>query len=264
MSSGNATFKYVKKLIFSSKHDPNSTNPADFTINFANSDFSHGHISGMLMVDMVIPNMFYNVNEGNRRVVISDDTNVVTYTIDMPIGQYTAEQYFDEFSLQLTSASGGAFNVTLAGVHPNTGILNVFFDQSETWELDQMTDAAKDLLGLGVIVTPIFDINGFLCPANFGGVKSILVKTDLMAANTTLGSENKQEAIVDFISLADTCYGTCKHHRVYDQGIRHHDFPRNTSLQEVHFTLTDVHGVPLVLPCNTEVITHLTIVMRND
>ena len=264
MSSGNATFKYIKKLIFSSKNDANSTNPAEFTVNFANSDFSHGHISGMLMVDMVIPNMFYNVNEGNRRVVISDVLNVVTYIIDMPIGQYTAEQYFDEFSLQLTSASGGAFNMILAGVHPNTGILEVIFDASEKWELDQMNDAAKDLLGLGVIVTPLFDLNNFLCPPDFGGVKVILIKTDLMASNSTLGSENKQEAIVDFVSLVDTCYGACKHHRVYDQGIRHHDFPRNTSLQEVHFTLMDIHGTPLVLPCNSEVSVHLSLVMRND
>jgi hypothetical protein len=274
-TSNNGSYKSTKKLIFSSSHDPNTTNPADFTVNFANSDFSHGNISGLIMVDMVIPNMFYNVNETNRRISITDAAALpfpVTYIVDMPLGQYTATQFMDEFLLQLNAIAGGTLEMFGYTINPITGVIeSVTMNNDYAFNYDASTasyimgmspNAGLQIPEVGKPYTP--GQESFNCPVNFGGVKTVLIKTDLMSSNTTMGKNNKQESIIDFISLADTCFGTCKHHHVWDDSIRHHDFPSNTSLQSIHFQLVDINGDQLILPCNSDVSVHISVFLRQD
>ena len=258
----------IKKLIFSSSNDPNNTNPANFDVNFGNSDFAHGNIAGMLLVDINIPNMFYNINESNRRVVIKSSA-AITYVIDMPLGQYTVTQYMDEFTLQLAAASGGAFIVNSYAVDPITGVLDVDFNLIYEWPvvetLGQPFNSPEAIALLGMNPNgSFFSSPELMYPPNFSGEKEILINTTIMASNTTLGTNNAQETIVDFVSLADTCYGTCKWHHAFDQEIRHHVFPNNTSIQHINFILTDIHGRELTLPANVEVTAHIIAVLRKN
>lgn len=253
------SFKHIKKLVFSSLHDKKTRNSADFTVNFANSDFSHGHIAGMLMVDMVIPHRFQNVYEENRYIRVID--GFVIYDIDMPLGQYTAVQYMDELTLQIAAISGGALTLTSYAIDPVTGFLSLVWGTPfVVISGSGMTEAQRRLLGINH--SSVFGQPQFEAPVDFSGLSTILLKTDLMAANTTMGVDNKHTTIVDMISLADVCYGETKHHFVRTEGVRFHSFAANVTLQDIHFQLTDIHGRQLILPPNQEVNVHLEIVVN--
>lgn len=261
----NGGYKFTKKLILASPHGTHAKeptfNPANFTVNFANSDFAHGNIGGMVLVDAVIPNLFYNVNADSRRVRINN--GFIFYDIDMPLGQYSATQYMDELTLQVAATTAGSLNITSYAIDPVTGFLSVVFDSgSAVFGGSAMTLQGRRLLGLNP--EDAFGDPQFISPVDFSGVHTVLVHSDVMQANATLGADNKHHTIVDFISLAETPWGFNSHHHIWDQGVRHHDFFSNTSLQSMHIWLTDVHNTPLVLPHNVEVTMNFNVFLRND
>jgi len=280
-----------KEQIFSSKHlvfdslSARSTdikeqwtsptnNPADFTINFGNSDFTQGQIIHLLPVDIHIPNLFNNVTERNNEFKFEDGQPGLTILITMPIGHYTADEWCTEFTAQVL-ASTSLVTVLSCSVNTITGLLSI--QMSGPWSMQQTASASTPgsgiLLGLtfeqfepsNEILSDGNDTITFDNPPAFQGPQCVVIHSNfLTSANSVLGPNHQQFTMIDTVSLADTPFGLTKHHFTRTDNVRSIAFPASANLSSIEVCLRDVDGTRLTLPSNQKVCYHFIISFGRD
>lgn len=241
-----------KKLIFSSKHGAHDSNtPTDFLINFQNSEISRGAILGIMAVDVVIPNFFYNVTSSNNINVIND--GVTDITIVMPVGHYTVDEFMGEFAAQL-AATASAVTVDSFSINPVTGQLTI----TMTGEWDWVSTTSNSVILLGTGYDDLSSTSSAITFPNilhFNGPQVVLLEiNNTSASNSVIGYENQQRTILDFICLSDTCYGKYHHHFIRDEASRSLTFTSKTDMRDFRIRLLDENGELLELPPNVSTV----------
>jgi len=244
-----------KHIVFTSEQSLDQ-DPTNFRINFRNSIFTNGHVIGILPVDIWIPNLFYNVVEGNRNVTLVEfDVNV--YVIDMPLGHYTVDEWCAEFTAQVL-AIGTVAKVVSCGVNSITGVLSIVFDGPIDYF--PVLSTANDLLGVKG-TDPILGANTitFTDPVAFQGVQTVLVETGISKGNCCIGNNDRHLTLMDVVSLSEVCYGETKHHFVRTDNVREFPISANDPISTIRMTLLDTDAQPLILPCNAKVVYHFLV-----
>lgn len=230
--------------------------PTNFRVNFRNSQFVHGNVVSMTLVDSTITNMFHNVYESRRLFVFHNGVQDVEIT--MPIGRYSLDQWVTELQFQIV-ASGSAVGLTGYGVNPVTGQLTLFFDGNITYRAalsdsyritgaDSVTD-----VGPSVSVT-------FPGAVQFQGPQVGLMTVDITTPNAvfTLGSDDVTHGtLLDYVSFAGTPYGATNHQSIKTDTARMVHFSTPITVTDVAFHMRDNEGFELSLPANADVTLHL-------
>lgn len=241
--------------------------PADFTINFKNSDFTAGQIISLLPVDIIIPNLFNNVTTRNNVFIFTDSASALII-ITMPVGHYNVEEWCIEFTAQV-AASASTVNVVSCAVNSITGQLEIQMNNNWSITFSIVTlfgsAGAAILLGLDkeqfINEAPLnSDGNNtitFANPPAFQGPQCVVIHSNfLTSSNSVLGPNHQQFTMVDFVSLADTCFGLSKHHFIRTDNVREIPFPASTNLNSLQLQLFDIDGTKLTLPSNAKVCYH--------
>lgn len=254
---------HSKNCVISSKYAKFSfegSKNSSFRVNVDNSEFNHGRIIRILPVDILIPNLFYNVMESNRRFILEYPIGVTKYIVDMPLGYYNLEQWLAELGAQLATLGSPG---TLSGaLDPVTSILTLTYSEVD-WRFDGENSTCNDLIGAN---KQMYDSgalsNDIVLDHNidFSGVKYVILQTDLMAANTTLaGAVNKNISTVEFVSMVDTCHGGYKHHFIRTEGVRAIPFNSVQTFNDIGIRIVDINNNLLPLPENCEVVVNFLI-----
>jgi len=247
--------------------DSEGRDPADVIINFGNSDFTSGQIVSLLPVDITIPNLFNNVTAANNQIEIIDA--MAQATITMPIGHYTVTEWCTEFTAQV-AASALLVSVISCEVNTITGQLTILMDGA--WLITENPPSTTSgglfrLLGLDPAQSPLTSIGNAITGANppaFQGPQCVVIHTNITASNTVLGGNQQQFTMLEFVSLADTCFGASKHHFVRTDNVREIPFPAPQNLNTMRLTLFDIDGTRLTLPSNAKVCYHFIVSFGRD
>lgn len=261
----------AKSLLPQEQWTSPTPNPADFCINFQNSDFTSGQIISLLPIDIHIPNLFNNVTTRNQTFQFYDAVGGVggagaSITIIMPIGHYNVDEWCIEFTAQV-AASASAVTVVTCVVNTITGLLAI--DMSGPWsiELTEATTNACTSMLLGLTEeqfsgAAFIDSDGnnvitFSNPPAFQGPQVLAIHSNfLTSSNSVLGSNHQQFTLIDHVSLAETPFGLTKHHFIRTDNVREIPFPASTSLNSMELCIRDVEGIRLSLPTNQKVCYH--------
>ena len=247
-----------------------TSNPANFEINFQNSDFTQGQILSILPVDIVIPNLLNNVTTRNQTFQFYDAVGGVggagtTRTITMPTGHYNVEEWCLEFTAQF-AASGSAVTVVSCIVNTITGQLSIDMTAPWSMELSEATTNSGSSLLLGLTEDQFSGafIDGsntitFSNPPAFQGPQCVVIHANFTSSNAVLGANHRQFQLVDFVSLAETSFGLTKHHFVRTDNVREIPFASTPNLDILQLQLLDIDGTSLTLPSNAKVCYHFIV-----
>lgn len=264
------------------KHGEIGDKPTNFSINFQNSDFTQGQIVRLQLMDIWIPNLFYNVTESNRRFSLSSNADGIIY-IDMPLGHYTVDEYIEELSAQLATL-GTTLQYVSHSIDPITGVLSIVMNGE--WIKLAVYDTS--LPDLNIDNTPVNRLLGhtsnsgaypfgitaidngvggwvvtFPSPPMFYGPQCVMLECgSLTSSNTTIIGEksvSSQLTLIDMISLSETSHGGIVHHKPLTENIRALSFAAPVQMNNLHFRLLDINGKQLELPPNAEVCIHLLV-----
>ncbi len=84
---------HSKHIVFSSANtiEGRATNPANFTVNLGNQEFTAGEIIHAVPLDITVPNLFYNVTGANDKTIFNDGGGDIEITV--PHGFYSFTSY---------------------------------------------------------------------------------------------------------------------------------------------------------------------------
>lgn len=259
----NAVPVHSKHLIATSS---GSNNPADFTVNFGNSDYHSGNVLKVTPLDMSIPNMFPNVTEANNFAFIAMDGANLELT--MPTGYYSVDEYMAEFQAQMAAVP--AITTTLDSWEVGAdGVLVINWTGLAAWSPETAGNNTQQLWGsdgetIQSTATASLGQWVFENPVNFLGVTDLIVETNFTSSNAIHGNDNTQLKLYDYVSLAETCHGTVKHQQLQTENVRDIPLAASTSLSTVRFKLVDCQLKPLTLPNNYTVCVHMLVTYGDD
>ena len=263
-SSVNRQITSSNRVVISSRYG--SGTPSNFKVNLVNNDMAHGKIVRILPVDIFIPNLFNNVTESNRFISFEDLNASITYDIDMPLGFYTVDQYVAELTAQIASITGmTAGTIILEGhfIDTVTGKLSLQFNDDVQWASVGGSDnlvGEKDGTSFPAGVLTEFPNN-----MNFAGPCAVIVGTTVMSSNAALaGTQSRNLAFFDIVSLAETCHGECAHQFVRTENVRASSLGNDVSFNDIEVRLVDINNNEMVLPENCEVLINFLISYGED
>lgn len=228
-------------------------NPADFYVNFQNSHNSHGLIRGIVPIDVAVQNSFPNVKSANRRIVF--DFSGAIYVVDLPIGYYSTEQYWDEVAAQLVGM-GSPVTIVSADIHPVTS--KVTLTMTGPWIYRDDLSSCSVLVGADGNLTHVANVATFPTQTNMVGDNILLVESEVIPTNATLVG-GRQISLIDTIDLTGTAGGKVCFSRAQTDHLRTIVFDQNVNLQELHIRITTTSGQPLVLPPGSVVFINLLV-----
>lgn len=236
----------------------NSNRPTNFQVPLRNAEFVHGNASAMIPIEISIPNLFNNVYEGYKDFVFYGGTVPSTWTIRMPTGRYSLDEYMTELQLQITTATAGDVTLDTYSVYKPTQKLTMTFNQQITFFGD--CEASQLLGGLGTaIVGTVIELQGVI---QMQGPQVVIVKFDNVTEANAVANLTGNEthfSLYDILSLHDVCYGATAFAKSHTSQLRRFTFKSSTDMSNVRFILLDQAGLELSLPINAQVFLHYLI-----
>jgi hypothetical protein len=234
---------------------PGMTN-SNFTLTF--NDSACQQVQKVLVKDIFIPNLFYNVNENNNTLEFVQNVVLPTNQIvTVPIGQYNVDQFIAELKTQIESKltagvvvaiTKGAtlYNLTFTfsgAVNPTNNEVIFYFTQS----------TMRDLIGLTATNT-FSNIIVMGSPYNFRPLDFVQVHSQQLGEMHGLdGGANGYIALVETVSLADAPFGGIAYRQNSDDELASIIYEQPRNLSRVTIILRDEEGNRLSLPSNAYV-----------
>ena len=160
-----------------------------------------------------IPASYYNVNNSNNKINITESASGSTITLTIPDGNYDANTYAAAFIL-VFNAAAFTNNATLA-FNTTTGKFSLMSDTNGTnLTLNLATTTARDVLGISETATGTLAFNyaagdpTFMpLPANFLGVTKIKVLSNALAGENFDSNNLNTTTLIDTVSATATPFG---------------------------------------------------------
>lgn len=242
-----------KILIINSKDKSSGTN-TDFVVEF--NDSAVQQVLKVLVKDVFIPNVFYNINETNNVLYFKQNAEPLKF-ITVPIGQYNVDQLTTELKtlLDLNLIDGaivtiirGATSYKLTFTFSGATIPannNVIFDA------DQSTINQS----IGLIYTQALTNNIVMdAPINLKGVELVQVHSkDVGEMHGLDAGSNGYISLVETVSLTNTPFGSVAFRQNNDDELSSILYEQPKNLSRIRIVLRNEQGLKLKLPDNAHV-----------
>jgi len=224
---------YILKIDSRDTTFKGTTNPIQISLNNSSSS----QIERIIVKNMSIPHVFYNVNDTNNILTISKLSNM--YIITWPIGQYTITTYTSYFNNSLQAIAAGVIMTFDSLVN------KIKFTSTSDVILLYNASSAFPVIGLDKTID--FNIlNGIPIYASFmcdlSGLRNLYVETSFSQMHT-LNSKNEYKSYIANIPLI-VPFGSIIHYinqeQELDQVTRSKMYSQN--LNNIIVTLKDALG----------------------
>jgi hypothetical protein len=243
-------------IVINSKDRQNGTN-SDFTISITDSETQQ--IQKILVKDCFIPNLFYNINNNNNRLVFSQN-GLPNITLILRAGQYTLSQFITELE---TNFNGALINGTTLAITSNPTTYKLTFTFSggalpadNNVEIFKDGTTISDIIGLNNDIGPS-DVLNLPNPYNLTGVSLVQIHSPQVAENHGIDSSNNRGTLINLletVSLTETAWGSVAHRQNNDDELCEILYSTNLrALNFIRIVLRDESGVKLELPDNAYV-----------
>lgn len=243
-----------KIIILNSKDKDEGTN-TDFVLSF--NDSSIQQVSKVLIKDLFIPNLFYNVNERNNVLFFKQNAEAIK-SITLPVGQYNVDTLASEIKTQLESqlVFGTVVDITRSNITYKytftfSGAVSPANNQVIFY---QDTSTIRDVIGLLQTTSPASNIIVMDTVFNLKGVEIVQVHSPEIGEMHGLDAgATGYISLLETVSLATTPFGSVAHRQNNDDELAMilYEQPKNLSI--VKIVLRDEQGVKLTLPDNAHV-----------
>ena len=244
-----------EKIIIVNSKDKSEGNNTDFVVNF--NDSSVQQVSKVLVKDVFIPNLFYNVNERNNVLFFKQNAEAIK-SIILPLGQYNVDTLASDLKAQLESqlVFGTVVDITRSNITYKytftfSGAVSPANNQVIFY---QDTSTVRDVIGLLQTTSPASNIIVMDTVFNLKGVEIVQVHSPEIGEMHGLDAgATGYISLLETVSLATTPFGSVAHRQNNDDELAMilYEQPKNLSI--VKIVLRDEQGVKLTLPDNAHV-----------
>ena len=242
-----------KIIVLNSKDKDEGTN-TDFVLSF--NDSSIQQVSKVLIKDLFIPNLFYNVNERNNVLFFKQNAEAIK-SITIPVGQYNVDNLATELKTQLELQL--VFGTTVTITRSSTTFKYTFTFSGAVSPANnevifyQDTSTIRDVIGLLntnlasniIVMDTVF---------NLKGIEIVQVHSPEIGEMHGLDAgATGYISLLETVSLATTPFGSVAHRQNNDDELAMilYEQPKNLSI--VRIVIRDEQGVKLTLPDNAHV-----------
>ena len=242
-----------KIIVLNSKDKDEGTN-TDFVLSF--NDSSIQQVSKVLVKDIFLPNLFYNVNERNNVLFFKQNAEAIK-SITLQVGQYNVDTLATELKTQLESqlVFGTVVDITRSNI---TYKYTFTFSCAVTPANNEVifyqdTSTVRDVIGLlntGTASNIIIMDTVF----NLKGIEIVQIHSPQIGEMHGLDAgATGYISLVETVSLATTPFGSVAHRQNNDDELAMilYEQPKNLSI--VRIVIRDEQGVKLTLPDNAHV-----------
>mgnify|MGYP003652563952 CR=1 FL=1 len=228
---------------------------ADFTC-FFNSDSSTQGVLKVLVKDVFIPHLFYNIEAGINDRLDFKQLNTVLQVI-IPEGQYNISILKSTLKTLMDAVLTNNTVVTITEGSP-TYKLNFTFSGGTLPPNDLVNFIAPD--GINSTLAPLIGLTGALLQAanipmqeifNLSGIQYVQVHSPQIAEIHGLDSgSNSYISLLETVSMTDTGFGSTAHRQNNDDELSEILYEQPRNLSRVSIVLRDQTGRKLTLPDN--------------
>ena len=244
-----------EKIIVLNSKDKDEGSNTDFVLSF--NDSSIQQVSKVLIKDLFIPNLFYNVNERNNVLFFKQNAEAIK-SITIPVGQYNVDNLATELKTQLESqlVFGTVVDITRSNITYKytftfSGAVSPANNQVIFY---QDTSTIRDVIGLLQTTSPASNIIVMDTVFNLKGVEIVQVHSPEIGEMHGLDAgATGYISLLETVSLATTPFGSVAHRQNNDDELAMilYEQPKNLSI--VRIVIRDEQGVKLSLPDNAHV-----------
>lgn len=247
-----------KLLVVNSKDRLTGTN-GDFEVLF--NDSSCQQVIKCLVKDVFVPNLFYNINDGNNTLEFKQNAEA-NQIVTVPVGQYSIDQLITQLTASIDTKLIDGATVTITK-HPTLYNLVFTFTGAVTPANNDVTffsdpSLLSNEIGLTSNVGPS-SVLSMPSPFNLKGVEYVQVHSPQVAETHGLdGGASGYISLLETVSLAETSFGTIAHRQNNDDELAMllYEQPRNIS--RIGIVLRDESGTRLSLPDNA----YVTVILK--
>ena len=244
-----------EKIIVLNSKDKDEGSNTDFVLSF--NDSSIQQVSKVLIKDLFIPNLFYNVNERNNVLFFKQNAEAIK-SIILPLGQYNVDTLAADLKIQLESqlVFGTVVDITRSNITYKytftfSGAVSPANNQVIFY---QDTSTIRDVIGLLQTTSPASNIIVMDTVFNLKGVEIVQVHSPEIGEMHGLDAgATGYISLLETVSLATTPFGSVAHRQNNDDELAMilYEQPKNLSI--VRIVIRDEQGVKLSLPDNAHV-----------
>ena len=244
-----------EKIIVLNSKDKDEGSNTDFVLSF--NDSSIQQVSKVLIKDLFIPNLFYNVNERNNVLFFKQNAEAIK-SITIPEGQYNVDTLSAEIKTQLETklVFGTVVDITRSNI---TFKFTFTFSGAVTPANNEVifyqdTSTIRDVIGLLQTTNPASNIIVMDTVFNLKGVEIVQVHSPEIGEMHGLDAgATGYISLLETVSLATTPFGSVSHRQNNDDELAMilYEQPKNLSI--VRIVIRDEQGVKLTLPDNAHV-----------
>jgi hypothetical protein len=244
-----------EKIVVLNSKDKKEGSNTDFVVNFFDSSIQQ--VSKVLIKDLFIPNLFYNVNERNNVLFFKQNAEAIKSVI-IPVGQYNVDNLATELKTQLESqlVFGTTVTITRSSItYKYTFTFSGAVSPANNEVIFyQDTSTIRDVIGLLQTTSPASNIIVMGTVFNLKGVEIVQVHSPEIGEMHGLDAGSTGYiSLLETVSLATTPFGSVAHRQNNDDELAMilYEQPKNLSI--VRIVLRDEQGVKLSLPDNAHV-----------
>ena len=244
-----------EKIIVLNSKDKDEGSNTDFVLSF--NDSSIQQVSKVLIKDLFIPNLFYNVNERNNVLFFKQNAEAIK-SIILPLGQYNVDTLAADLKIQLESqlVFGTVVDITRSNITYKytftfSGAVSPANNQVIFY---QDTSTVRDVIGLLQTTSPASNIIVMDTVFNLKGIEIVQVHSPEIGEMHGLDAgATGYISLLETVSLATTPFGSVAHRQNNDDELAMilYEQPKNLSI--VRIVIRDEQGVKLTLPDNAHV-----------
>ena len=246
-----------KRLVINSRDKQTGTN-TNFTVQF-NDNITQSVVK-IQVLDVFIPNQFYNIDSSNNYIEYKQGINLVNFNDTITPGQYNIDQLITALETKINAQlTGGAattitkneftnqLTFTTAGAVPVNNQLQL---------ID--TSTIKEILGFEQ-TTGSLDILTLPFAWNLNPLQYVQVHSqDLASSNGLDGGASATISLLETVSLVETPYGGVAHYEALDSELVEIIYDDVRVLNQIRIKLRNASGRLLELPDNH----HVTIIVK--
>jgi len=244
-----------EKIIVLNSKDKDRGSNTDFVLSF--NDSSIQQVSKVLIKDVFIPNLFYNVNERNNVLFFKQNAEAIK-SITLQVGQYNVDTLATELKTQLETklVFGTVVDITRSNI---TFKYTFTFSGAVTPANNEVifyqdTSTIRDVIGLLQTTDPASNIIVMDTVFNLKGIEIVQVHSPEIGEMHGLDAgATGYISLLETVSLATTPFGSVAHRQNNDDELAMilYEQPKNLSI--VRIVIRDEQGIKLTLPDNAHV-----------
>lgn len=243
------------KLIRINSHDRNlnlNESNAKFTINVPSYSREFSQILACQVVSAHIPHVFYNVPQGQNTFTFIVDATSTEYTIEIPEGQYSVDQFLSEFEAQMDAVLLATYGPTSTNVDPLTFKVEINFPTNISFQTKDNWIATK--LGFGFLGEEYSGTNIFESPGPIAltGPSVVYIKSDQLSAGSSDFDQAGDINTICSVSLAGTDFGKTASYQASDGNGSIIKYTNPKSITSIDISLVDKFGFALNLGASHE------------